>query len=220
MKELRNIFDNLEHSSDKWEPYFEVYERHLEQYRCKSTLTLVEVGVQNGGSLEMWSRWFNCPNSKIIGIDIDPTCADLKYKQSNIEIHIADQKDMIFWDELLKKHPKIDVFIDDAGHYCDAQISNFEKIFPTMPIGSTYICEDVHTSYMSYNGGGYKTKSSFIEYAKNYVDAIHKKWIGELDTSLEKYKKIGKDLTSIHFYDSMVVFEKFGERNMQRVFPK
>lgn len=215
---LREAFDKLDHSSDKWEPYFEIYERHLEKFRFKD-VTLIEVGVQKGGSLEMWSRWINCPNSKIIGVDIDPECANLKYEQSNIEVHIADQKDMVFWDSLVSKNPKINIFIDDAGHYCDAQISTFEKIFPLLPVGSVYICEDVHTSYMPYNGGGYRVKSSFIEYAKNFLDVLNQNWIQELDTSFESYKKIGKDLTSVHFYDSVVVFEKFGKRSMRRVFP-
>lgn len=215
---LKEVFDNLSHSSDKWEPYFEIYERHLEKYRFKDTI-LVEVGVQKGGSLEMWSNWINNPECKIVGVDIDPVCANLKYDQLNIRVHIADQKDMSFWDKLLVEHSKIDIFIDDAGHYCDAQISTFEKIFPSLPVGSTYICEDVHTSYMPYNGGGYKVKSSFVEYARNYIDVIHGSWIKELDSSLEKYKRIGKDLTSVHFYDSMVVFEKLGKRKMHRVHP-
>lgn len=218
MSYLREVFDDLSHSSDKWEPYFEVYERHLRQF-CMTECTLVEVGVQKGGSLEMWSKYLGT-HSKIFGIDIDTECANLKYVENNIKVEIADQKSMTFWDAFLEKNPKIDIFIDDAGHFCDAQISTFEKVFPTLPIGSIYICEDVHTSYMLYNGGGYKIKNSFIEYAKNYVDVIHSNWVEGLDTSFEHVKKIGKDLTSVHIYDSMVVFEKFGKRNMNRVFPK
>ena len=84
---------------------------------------------------------------------------------------------------------------------------------------SVYICEDTHTSYMPYNGGGFKVKGSFIEYAKQYIDVIHGNWINELDTSFEHVKKIGYDLTSVHFYDSMVVFEKFGKKDMKRVQP-
>ena len=88
-----------------------------------------------------------------------------------------------------------------------------------MPTNSVYICEDTHTSYMPYNGGGFQTKGSFLEYAKQYVDVIHSSWINDLDTEFERKKKIGYDLTSVHFYDSMVVFEKFGKKDMQRVSP-
>jgi len=216
---LRKLFDDSPKHSDKWEPYFEVYERHLP----KSTphlLKIVEVGTQRGGSLEMWSQHFKYMYGSIIGIDIDPECAKLTYDDPRIQVVIGDQGDPKFWDDFLQKHPKIDIFIDDGGHFMDQQILTFEKVFPTMPIGGIYICEDCHTSYMPYNGGGLGNRRSFIEYAKTYVDIIHQGWWSELDTELERKKVIGKDLTSVHFYDSMCIFEKFGKQEMKRVFPK
>lgn len=216
---LRKTFDEVTHSSDKWENYFGVYERFLPD-SVREQITLVEVGVQNGGSLEMWSKHFKYMAKSIIGIDVDPECAKLKYDDPIIEVVIGDQSKPEFWDDFLVKHPKIDVFIDDGGHFCDAQILTFEKVFPKMPIGGIYICEDVHSSYMPYNGGGLRYKNSFIEYAKSYIDIIHQGWWNELDTDLERKKVIGKDLTSVHFYDSICIFEKFGKQEMKRVFPK
>ncbi len=215
---LRNYFDNVEHSSDKWEPYFEVYERHLRRFLLRKNIHIVEVGVQKGGSLDMWSKHLPS-DTRITGIDIDPECANLKYDTDRISVIIGDQSSESFWNETLPGLGKIDIFIDDGGHFMDQQILTFEKVFPLMPINSVYICEDTHTSYMPYNGGGFRTKGSFIEYAKQYVDVIHASWIDELDTEFERKKKIGLDLTSVHFYDSMVVFEKFGKRNMTRVLP-
>jgi hypothetical protein len=218
MTELRRIFDNtLNHPSDKWESYFGVYERHLSDYRDRE-FNLVEVGVQKGGSLDMWATYF--PKAKkITGIDIDVECAKLKYDDPRIDVVIGDQADTLFWDSFLVKNPKIDVFVDDGGHFMDQQIMTFEKVFPQMPVGGVYICEDCHTSYMSYNGGGLGRTSSFIEYAKSYIDVIHWDWKENFTTQLERRYKIGKDLTGIHFYDSMVVFEKFGKKEMKRVAP-
>ncbi len=34
------------------------------------------------------------------------------------------------------------------------------------------LCEDLHTSYYKYFGGGYKKSRSFIEYTKNFIDKI------------------------------------------------
>jgi hypothetical protein len=73
---------------------------------------------------------------------------------------------------------------------------------------------------MPYNGGGLRNRNSFIEYAKTYIDIIHQDWIMDVDPELERKKIIAKDLTSIHFYDSIVMFEKFGKKKMKRVFPK
>lgn len=215
---LQRFFDNVNHSSDKWVPYFKIYERHLNMYRGKP-VNLIEVGVQKGGSLEMWSDYFG-GSANITGIDIDPECTNLKYDANNINVVIGDQGSGEFWDQFLSSYKNpIDIFIDDGGHTMDQQILTFEKVFAKMPIGSIYICEDCHTSYMPHNGGGYGVKSSFINYAKGYIDVIHENWINELDTALEHKKKIGKDLTSVFFYDSMTVFEKFGKKEMTRVFP-
>jgi cephalosporin hydroxylase len=228
---LRSIFENVSKHSDKWDNYFDVYCEHIGKMRESGHTIekLVEVGVQKGGSLYMWDQYFaRSPwyynETKVVGIDIDPNCAKLKYEMSyetpSIEVVIGDQGDPKFWDDFLAKHPKIDIFIDDGGHFMDQQILTFEKVFPHLSVGGVYFCEDCHTSYMSYNGGGLRNRHSFIEYAKTYVDIIHQDWWSELDTELERKKLITKDLTSIHFYDSIVVFEKFGKRKMKRVFPK
>lgn len=213
---LENIFKEVDHSSDKWQPYFEIYERHLQRF-THTPIHLVEVGVQKGGSLEMWGKFFE--DVKITGIDVDPECEKLTYDNPNITVKIGDQGSSEFWDSFLTSSSNIDVFIDDGGHFMDQQILTFEKVFPKLNMGGIYICEDCHTSYMKYNGGGYKVKSSFIEYAKGFVDVLHHGWKEELDTEWEKKTKIAEGLTSVHFYDSVVVFEKFGKRNMHRVQP-
>ena len=86
---LRQIFDDVEHPSDKWEHYFGIYEKHLSFAPFWSApLTLVEVGVQKGGSLDMWGKFLG-PHAHIIGIDIDPECAKLKYSNPNIKVVIG-----------------------------------------------------------------------------------------------------------------------------------
>jgi cephalosporin hydroxylase len=218
MNILRNFFDNSTHSSDKWEPYFDVYHRHLQHFRGQP-VTLVEVGVQKGGSLEMWSNYLG-PQARIIGIDVDPECANLKYEQSNIEVIIGDQASPEFWTETLSKIGNIDIFIDDGGHTMDQQIVTLESVFPKLNMNGVFICEDCHTSYMSGFGGGLGSKNSFMEYCKSIIDIQHRRWHNTFITELDRKSSFVKELTSMHVYDSVVVLEKFGERNMQRVFPK
>lgn len=214
MNRLEELHKQNTHSSDKWKPYFEVYERHLRRF-MGTDINIVEVGVQKGGSLEMWGNYFGA-GSKITGIDVDPECSSLKYDNDNIEVIIGDQGRAEFWDKFLP-NKKIDVFIDDGGHFMDQQILTFEKVFPLLSEGGIYICEDCHTSYMGYNGGGLNRKSSFIEYAKSYIDVLHYDWKEETTSELEVRNKIASNgLSGIFFYDSMVVFEKFGKRKMER----
>lgn len=218
MNILEEIFNKVDHSSDKWRPYFEVYHRHLKHLQG-TDVNLVEVGVQKGGSLDMWSQYFS-EGSVITGIDVDPECAKLEYNKPNINVVIGNQADPNFWDGFLKDR-EIDVFIDDGGHHMNQQIVTFEKVYPKMKVGGIFIVEDTHTSYWPDYGGGLNAKGSFIEYAKSYVDVLHYDHKKEMTSDLEMRKKIAYDtLTSVHFYDSIVVFEKLGKREMQRVFSK
>lgn len=215
---LKDIFDDLPKSSDKWEPYFDIYENHL-QWKVLDPIVFVEVGVQKGGSLDMWGQYFK-EGSRIYGIDVDPACAELKYDHPGTNVIIGDQGDPKFWDDFLVSVPEIDVFVDDGGHYMQQQIITFEKVFPKIRTGGVYICEDCHTSYMSGNGGGLGRRGTFIEYAKGYVDVLHYNWKEEMTSDLEKKYKIGKDLSGLFFYDSVVIFEKHPKGIMKRVFPK
>jgi len=224
MGEIREIFDKLDHTCDKWEPYFEIYEKHLGHLRG-TKFNLVEVGIYKGGSLEIWSKYMG-PDCNILGIDIDENCAKIKHDQENINIIIGDQGNPYFWNQFLSTGPHIDVFIDDGGHSMQQQILTFEKIFPIMPVGSIYICEDCHTSYEPSNG--LKNPNSFIEYAKNYIDVLHSDWFlgtnplgqtwpNNVPSNFHNLVTTGQGLSGVYFYDSVVVFEKFGKRTMNRL---
>jgi hypothetical protein len=63
--------------------------------------------------------------------------------------------------------------IDDGGHTMKQQINTFEEFFTSIAENGVYLCEDVHTSYWSKYGGGYKKSGTFIEYSKNFIDYIN-----------------------------------------------
>lgn len=207
---LREIFAKVDKPADKWSRYFGVYQRYLEKYQGKDVF-FIEVGVADGGSLKMWSDFFGS-GSKIIGIDNDANrCSKIKYKNSNIDIVIGDQGNPYFWDEFLKDKSDINIFLDDGGHQMHQQILTFDRVFPKIKSGGIYICEDVHTSYMKSYGVSYKHSSSYIEYMKNYIDLLNYGWIDDDNKNsvfVENLYNKGKGLSSIHFYDSMVVVEK------------
>ena len=66
---LLDLFYKSEKKSLKWDKYFPVYEELLSKYKNKR-ITFVEVGILNGGSLEIWKKYFG-ENSRIIGIDLN-----------------------------------------------------------------------------------------------------------------------------------------------------
>lgn len=230
---LKDLFYASPKSTDKWSRYFDVYQRYLEKYEGKN-ITFVEVGVQNGGSMEMWSKFFGS-ESKLYGIDISSDCLKLKYDNPNVHIVIGDQEKPEFWDKTLPLIGPIDVFIDDGGHTMRQQIVTFEKVWSQIKRNGVYICEDTHTSYFDhrfeqYWGGAYKRESTFLEYAKDFVDILHLKktdqyihLLGQDVSNIIKEnknlssKEFAHDLSSIHFYDSMVVIEKDEIVPMERI---
>ena len=203
MNPIEQFFNNnTGRSVHKWKHYFEIYDRHFARFRGQSPV-VVEFGVSQGGSLEMWKDYFG-PGVKLYGIDINPECK--QFEDSNVRIFIGDQADRTFLRSIVEAIPPIDVLIEDGGHMMDQQISTFEELFPVVQPNGVYLCEDLHTSYWRYWGGGYKRRGTFIEYSKNWIDALHA-WHSREPRRLQ-VSDFTKSAHSIHFYDSVVVIEK------------
>lgn len=217
MSRLREIFHNeITLFSDKWDPYFDVYELYFNKFVEKKPL-LVEVGVQGGGSLQMWERYFG-DGAKIIGIDHESNYLCHKKNLNNsTEICIGDQSSESFWNKFLNRVSNIDIFIDDGSHKMRDQIVTFENVFPTLNIGGVYVCEDTHTSYWKSCDGGIYSYNTFVEYSKRLIEVVNYEHVGRHELINKRLVEICKDLTSIHFYDSMIVFIKNGKKELKNV---
>jgi len=196
------IKNNNKNYIAKYEQYLDVYERHLSKYKGK-TVTIIEFGVNQGGSLNMWKEYLG-KGTIIYGVDINPNCA--KLTSGNIEILIGDQEDRNFLEDVAKKIGEVDIVVDDGGHSMAQQINTFEVIFPCLKNDGVYICEDLHTSYWKSHGGGYKKRNSFVEYSKNFIDMLNA-WNAKRRSRL-KVSEFTKTVNSIHYYDSVIVLEK------------
>lgn len=203
ISDLEKDFLIGEHNrSFKWLHYFEIYDRHLSKYRGKE-VTIMEIGVNKGGSLKLWKNYFG-RKAKIIGIDIMPECK--LYEEEQIEIYIGNQENRGFWRDMKEKIPKVDILIDDGGHYMKQQIVTFEEMFPHVEDDGIYICEDMGTSYeVKKYKSGYKAPNTMIEYSKNFVDYINA-WFSEQE-GLE-VNEYTRSMHSVHYYTGMVVVEK------------
>lgn len=186
----------------KWHHYFDIYHNHFSRFR-NQPITILEIGVSQGGSLQMWKKYFG-PKAKIYSVDIDPRCK--KLEEDRIKIFIGDQADRDFLRQIKEEVGQIDILIDDGGHTMSQQINTFEELFPIVREKGIYLVEDLHTSYWEEFGGGYKKDGSFIEYAKGFIDSINA-WHSR-DPMLVP-NELTKSATGIHFYDSVLVIEKY-----------
>ena len=148
----------------------------------------------------MWNYYFK-NNVNIYAVDVNPECK--KFESDNVKVFIGSQEDASFLKFLKDTIPPVEVLIDDGGHTMRQQISTFEILFEHLQENGIYICEDLHTSYWKYYGGGYKKKRSFIEYCKKLIDSLHAWHSKDI-----KVNFFTETIHSLHFYDSMIVIEK------------
>jgi SAM-dependent methyltransferase len=184
----------------KWKHYFPVYERHFGPWVNK-TVTLLEIGCGVGGSLQMWKRFLG-PHATIVGIDIQPRCRD--YEEDQIHIRIGSQQDTVFLQSVLDEFGPPDIVLDDGSHVMSQIAASFAFLYPTLSKNGVYLVEDLHTAYWEDYEGGLRREGSFIERAKTLID--------ELNADHTRGQLPPTDFTrttlSMHFYDSIVVFER------------
>ena len=163
---LHEIFQrNHVGTSTEWHHYFDSL-RALPVAAPRRPLTLLEIGVNRGGSLRMWRDYFG-PSARIYGMDVNPACA--AFEKDGVRIFIGDQADRDFLRQVKADIGELDVVIDDGGHKMSQQINSFEELYPATR--QLYLVEDTHSSYWKrFLDMGSMT---FIEYAKQKVDALH-----------------------------------------------
>jgi cephalosporin hydroxylase len=203
MNAWQDFLTNTGKPIGKWVHYFPIYERHLCSKRNQDLL-LVEIGVAGGGSSQMWSKFLG-PRAKIVGLDIDESCA--AHEGLAVSIRIGNQADETFLSEVVREFGIPDIVIDDGSHQMAHVRASFDYLYPLMPKNSIYIIEDMHTAYWSNYGGGLQNPESFINYSKQCIDQLNEKWI---PPEMRPSNKIAANTFSISFYDSVVVYEKGG----------
>jgi predicted RNA methylase len=208
---------------DKWDSNITVYDQVLPEIRS-SVETVVEVGVQNGGSLEIYCKYFN-NSKKIIGLDIDENCMKISFEnKEKIDLLIGDVKNLK--DEVKDRTNGIDLFIDDGSHTSSDIIMTFVKYFDEISDDGMYIIEDLHCSYFKdFEGGALRpfVAMNFLKALSDLVNLEH--WMGQaniddlLDSFIQFYRieclpKSLNKIYSIAFYNSMCVIKKGnGENN-------
>ena len=191
------FFKNSKKFSIKWSSYFQVYEKIFSEYRNKK-IKFVEIGVANGGSLLMWQKYFG-KKAKIIGIDLNPKAK--KLEKNGFKIYIGNQSDKNFWDNFYKNEGKVDIILDDGGHKNLQQISTVHYSLPFIRDGGKIIVEDTGTSYIKKEFNN-PSKYSFMNYAKNIIDNIHRR----SPLLKKKLSFYSKKIFLVEFFESIVVF--------------
>ncbi|MDH3902051.1 MAG: class I SAM-dependent methyltransferase, partial [Xanthomonadales bacterium] len=204
--------------ADKWQLYLEEYERLLAPYRDRPVRVL-EIGVQNGGTLEIWAKYF--PQAKVlIGCDIDPACAELEFDDPRINVIIGDVNNDRTQAEISAASIEFDIIVDDGSHRSGDIIRSFGLLFPKLALGGSYVIEDLHCSYWDVYEGGLYYPFSSIAFLKSLADTLnHNHWGLEksIDAILEGFRTVHQVaidkqslrlIHSVEFTDSVCTIRK------------
>ena len=215
MKFIDAFSSNTGYVAHKWSHYLFIYDELLLPYiKNNKPVNLLEIGVQNGGSLQIWKKYLPA-GSQIYGVDINEKCKTLNFPE-NVHFLCGDATDKKFLDREFKDI-KFDVILDDGSHINKDVIKTFNTLFVNkLNDGGVYIVEDMHTSYWKGFGGGFRKRDTMIEFFKRLVDALTVPHIKKrpLFFSKKQYyalKEMNKYIKRISFYDSVCAIEKFGK---------
>lgn len=120
--------------------YLPFYERHLGDLR---DIRLLEIGVQDGASLRMWSDWI--PGAEIVGVDISAACAQLALPH-NVSVVITDVK-------VYKPAAPFNVIIDDGSHHASDVVTAIGRLWDSLTSGGWYVIEDWQVQFTALYGG-------------------------------------------------------------------
>jgi glycosyltransferase involved in cell wall biosynthesis len=219
MKSLLELYEGHDGKvSDKWLLYLSEYDRLFKPYR-QLPISLLEIGVQNGGSLEIWSQYFS-NGIKFVGCDINPDCQKLTYDDSRIAVIVGDATTSETQQKIHDQSATFDLIIEDGSHTSGDIIKAFARYFPLLKEGGLFVAEDLHCSYWQEFEGGIFHPYSSMNFFKHLADVInHEHWGVDRDRTqlLSGFKNqyqidLDEDLLSqihsIEFINSICIIRK------------
>lgn len=204
--------------SDKWSIYLDIYERLFRPFTSER-VSLLEIGIQNGGSLEIWAQHFP-RGRRFVGCDIDPKCAHLVYEDPRVSVIVADANTDYAERAIAELSPDYDIVIDDGSHTSRDIVQSFVRYFKRVKEGGLFLAEDLHCSYWREFDGGLFDPQSSISFFKRLVDVVNFEHWGiagnRADVLHDFFEKYGchvddEVLSSIHsveFFNSVCVVRK------------
>jgi len=148
MSTLVDLYEKNKHTTDKHgaHTYLEVYDEIFHRLK-EGENRILEVGVYQGDSLNLWAEYFT--NSKIYGIDQDTSqiCIEL---HENVKVVKASAYNPRMLNKL-KRSDKFNIIIDDGSHmvvhqkfvirnYCSALTDDGILVIEDITIGNANSC--------------------------------------------------------------------------------
>jgi hypothetical protein len=186
--------------------YFNLIYNDLFKEKQMEIKRFIEIGIDKGGSVELWRDYFK--NAEVVGCDIALDLAKNYLGEDNLERIVLKKLDQSSESELesfSEMYQDVDVILDDGSHKMFDQQITFAKLFKTLKSGGVYIIEDLHTSLevvmpeKRIFGWGDPDKTITLDMLKNYQNT------GEIVSDFmtkEEMDYLNENIKSIDVYQS------------------
>lgn len=181
--------------------YFDAYEGAIGQTR-HTINSVLEIGVQGGGSINMWKDYFR--TAIVYGVDKKIKC-DLN--DERIVLIVGPQQEEHTY-ELIPD--VLDIVIDDGSHRMDDQQKSFSILWKRVAPLGWYVVEDLHTSYWPAFGGGIGRNDTTTMFLGHIINAIHAYAATSNRAEKQRIKKVrwGRQVRQMRVYKGIVLIQK------------
>jgi len=178
--------------------FLETYDKEFSKFLKKNDLRILELGVEKGGSLELWEAYFS-NLSLLVGVEkkIDKIIGNHSQK---IRLEIGDLSEDKFYDRL-KRYGSFDIIIDDASHKASDIILSFNHLFPILSDGGIYCIENVY-----YSGTGEFNNIKLQHFVQELV--INANGITDCIDCPERMNYFSWWIKSIHVENQLIIIRK------------
>jgi hypothetical protein len=157
---------------------------------------MVEIGVDGGESIRMWSEFFTHSESQIIGVDIHDKGGNL----GRGKFVLGDATNPNFIYDFAKAYGPFELIVDDGSHFSNQQKDSLRLLWPHLLPKGVWISEDCHSSF--HYPWTTPEEISFVESMGDLVVNLMEKGAGHCGVPTET------DIEEIVFRKSLVVIKK------------
>lgn len=148
---LTQLIDNRYTDKDTTHSYLDTYESLFSQKKDSAT-NVLEVGIQHGGSIKLWSDYFT--NATIYGLDVatgNEIHTDIKNNERIKLFTRTDAYDSTFFsDNLLQYSGSFDILIDDGPHTLESMMKFIALYTQLLTDDGVLVIEDVQDINWAY----------------------------------------------------------------------
>lgn len=136
---MESLIDNSKTDKNTTHSYLSTYNEIFSPLK-DSARNVLEIGIQNGGSLKLWNDYF--PNATIHGFDISPA-PDWLSAFDRVKTLKQDAYNIDFVKKLKESGITFDIMIDDGPHTKDSVLFFIQQYTPLLSEKGIMVVEDV-----------------------------------------------------------------------------